>query len=366
VFYSMLANPHFPAALAAYAGAVACFWRAVWRDARGWTVAAVGCAGCMAVIHPHLVPPLGVLLAAVVLLAAKTKGWAGPGARAGAVLAVAVIPAAAQMWALLSDPVLSVWAAQNRTPSPPLLHVLAGLGAPGLLAAFGVAGRVRGRSGGLRHPGLAVAVLWLAITLALLFAPLGFQRRYYEGLQFPVAALAGTGGAVLLAAGRGPRLLAALLLMLSAPSTLLNAALPVLGTATVSSPVHLSEDDRAAYAWLAANTTPDEVVLAGPVHGNQLPAYAPARVVWGHPFETVNSAAKLNAVRDFYAGRDPGSAAAFLSSQRVTLVYIGDEERALMPAEDPAWVSGEAAFRQGSVTVIRVAPATQEFSQRRK
>jgi hypothetical protein len=41
-----------------------------------------------------------------------------------------------------------------------------------------------------------------------------------------------------------------------------------------------------AYEWIDANVETGSLVLANPLHGNRLPAFATVRVLYGHPFET--------------------------------------------------------------------------------
>jgi hypothetical protein len=388
IFFSLLANPHFPVALAGFAGSVSCSIRALERDSFRWMLAAMVCAAGMAVIHPHLVPALAIVLAFLVV-----AGWRNGGspllklARVAGIVAVAAVPAAVQTWALMTDPVLAVWSAQNRTPSPSLRDLLIGLGTPGILATVGAFSIVRQgpelgiqfhASGVFRYvtlpyvgtlhwvtwterresrPVPMLALAWLLATLVLLYVPVAFQRRYYEGIEFPLAALGGTGAAVLLQRSGRARLAAVGLLALAVPSTLLNAILPVLGSAQPPNAVAISANDRAAYAWLAANAERGDVVLAGPVHGNQLPAYASVRVVWGHPFETVDSAAKLAEIRNFFGGERTGDAVALLQREHVTLVYLGEEERRMAMVD--AWALGGATevFGNGNVRVLRLASA---------
>ncbi len=47
-----------------------------------------------------------------------------------------------------------------------------------------------------------------------------------------------------------------------------------------------SSAELEAYEWFAANVDPGSLVLTDPRFGNRLPAFAPVRVLYGHPFET--------------------------------------------------------------------------------
>lgn len=355
LFFSLLANPHFPAALACLALTVTCAARAIEQSSRAWTAA--GALACLAaaLVHPFLCAPLGLLLIALAALNWRTYRKLRVIVPLVLIFAAGAAVTAVQSLALLLNPVLAVWTAQNRLPSPPPHEVLLGYGTPLLLALSGVF-IIYVKPAATNVPGgVTLAAVWLAAGLALLYAPIAFQRRFYEGIQFPLAALAGVGLMALWERGPLGRRLAAVLLMLAVPSTLLNIVLPVAGAGAASATAYLSPDDRAAYDWLAAHATRDDVVLAGPVHSNQIPAYSPARVVWGHPFETVDSETKRKLVRDALAGSASDEIAQFLQEQRVTLVLIGDEERTVGEVSPRFRERAEPVFGNGGVTILRLA-----------
>jgi hypothetical protein len=90
------------------------------------------------------------------------------------------------------------------------------------------------------------------------------------------------------------------------------------------------------------------VVLAGPDTGLYIPARTGLRVLYGHPFETVNAQAEREAVEGFFRGeKDP---AQFLPARRIEFIFYGPRERLLGPLPElPAgW---RAVFAVGGVTV---------------
>jgi hypothetical protein len=68
-------------------------------------------------------------------------------------------------------------------------------------------------------------------------------------------------------------------------------------------------------------------VLAPPRVSLWIPAYAYQRVVYGHPFETLDAAAKLKAVNDWYTGKNCGE---LLREYHVRYVLSGDFEALAM------------------------------------
>ena len=78
-----------------------------------------------------------------------------------------------------------------------------------------------------------------------------------------------------------------------------------------------------------------------------LPAWADVRVVYGHPFETLDAEATRSRVEDFFAQRIDRDAA--LSEWRVVHIYFGPREGRLGPTS-PDWL---AVFRSGDVAVYQ-------------
>ena len=72
--------------------------------------------------------------------------------------------------------------------------------------------------------------------------------------------------------------------------------------------------------------------------GGFIPGHSGRRVIYGHPFETVNAAAEEQAVRQFFetAAVSPAAAQQFLAQREVEYVFYGPREQALgaLPALD--------------------------------
>jgi hypothetical protein len=252
------------------------------------------------------------------------------------------------VWAMATQPAFAAWNAQNLTPSPPLWDALLSGGVPLLLAMPGIVVAARRRS-----PLDRVPLVWLALTVLALYAPFSLQRRLSLGIWMPLVILAAIG----LRDAIGPRVAArwrplalALIAVLSLPSNLLvyTATLGAVLKPDPAQRVFLTRDEADALGWIAAYTPPGALVLAGPATGLYLPARTDARVVYGHPFETVDAAAHKQAVEDFFAGRV--SPARFFDQYPVDYVFYGPRERALgpMPALGNDW---RIVFQQGEVTI---------------
>jgi uncharacterized membrane protein len=90
------------------------------------------------------------------------------------------------------------------------------------------------------------------------------------------------------------------------------------------------------------------VVLASPETGLFIPAWAGRRVVYGHPFETVNAERTKARVEAFFAsGTSRAERDAMLTDWNAAFVFVGPRERALGMTEPP----GREVFRNATVTI---------------
>lgn len=245
------------------------------------------------------------------------------------------------------DPILQRWTAQNVTLSPPLLDYLFGYGLMWILAIPG--GRWALRRG--RDVDLML-VAWVTSSAILLYAPLPLQRRFSLGLHIPLVLLAmlGLWHVVL------PRLhghirkwLPRLVLAVSLPTTLL--LLLATSSAALRPPdgrLFFSNDEALAFDWLRQNAARDAVVLTAPETGLFVPAWADTRVVYGHPFETIDAEATRETVEQFLAGTVNQDEV--IDAYGVDFVFFGPREKELgSPAAD--W---RVVYSTGDVTIYRV------------
>jgi len=341
-FYSILVNPHFPLAFALMA------WAILWtlrppRDERwvGIGMAALTGAGFV-MLAPFLAP---ILWAAVGLPLVLSRPFNRPAFERVIALASATgLFLLYYLWAQRTDPAVAAWVAQNLTLSPPPLDYLLGFGLwlPFALVGlwrlaklgFGDGSASLTTSLGLSLPG------WLAAVAALVYFPYPLQRRFVGGLFIPLAALSGVALAWLFAQLKDRRWLrfACVLLVLlfgfHSNAILLSVVFRALATAAPA--VYLTNDEAAALRWLETRTTVADVVLADERLGNFVPAWTPARVVYGHPMETIDFALKRAEVEAFYEGQDDG----LPNRYRVRYIIGGS-----MPA---GW---RVAFESGNVKI---------------
>ena len=117
--------------------------------------------------------------------------------------------------------------------------------------------------------------------------------------------------------------------------------------------LHLSRAESAGMRWLLDHAR-GEVVLAAPRTGMYLPGRAGVRVVYGHPFETIDAADKQARAEAFFRGALSRDEWRRLAAQhRIRYVFYGPTERRLgagMPVDEL-----ELVFDQGDTSIYRVS-----------
>ncbi len=312
----------------------------------------------LAQVQPMVLVTPGVVLGTLTLIQAIRawragrlavgRLWAWPGLWPLLVLAACGGPwVLYDLWASNALPQLAGWNAQNLTLSPPLWEAALSGGVPLALALAGAVAWLRRRA-----PQATVAVAWLGLNIALIYAPLALQRRLSLGIWMPVAILAGVGWQTVVGTWLAPRwrrLGLAALVMLIAPSNLLVYAATLSAVPRRAPELFLTPAEAGALGWLEANAS-GQVVVASPGLSLFIPARTDARVVYGHPFETVAATAHKEAVEDFYAGRLAPER--FFAAYPAAYVVYGPRERALGHGSVPAgWRMVYPLQGEGEVTI---------------
>jgi hypothetical protein len=263
-----------------------------------------------------------------------------------------------EAWATRADPILTGWNTQNLTPSPPLWDLVIALSPALVLALPGAWAAVKEGT-----PGCRILLVWVGISLPLLYFPFSLQRRFMLGLYVPLAALAAL-GVGLLAAGRPGgamragrfRFLAILLLLIALPTNLVILLAARQGIRTQDPSLYLSKGEAEAFRWLANNTPVDAIVLGAPSTGLLIPAHTGRRVIYGHPFETVNAAVEKEWVERYFQTGDLDLAA--LNTQGIDFVFAGPRERLLNPAR--SYSGFTLSYQAEGVSIYSVPPPGQQ------
>ncbi len=321
-FLSIYANPHFPLAIALV------LWLCMF-PVEPFTLWKALRFGLLALLLALLLP-FGVVITGVILGGLALWKWAETRRldwQKLALLAVFGGPILIyDVWLTRVNPALANWNAQNVTPSPPLWDLLLAFSPALLLAIPGAVALLKSKSQSGR-----LLLVWAVAGIALLYVPFSLQRRFITGLYVPLAGLAGLGVAALAGAQvKRYRLLVFGLFVAVLPTTLVILLAAWSGIQARDPAIYLTRGEADAFQWLAQNTPPSAVVLAAPETGTLIPAYTGRRVLYGHPFETVDAAANEQAVTDYIEGRGASAErSAYLLQNDVSYLFWGPRETAL-------------------------------------
>ncbi len=329
-FYALFTLPHFSLSMA---------WMLIIlmllgnpKRRLGWSeiIGAAFSSVALGVLQPFAVIPVYAALGVFLAL----RAWRDrriPWRRVWIVGVEGLIAVAYPLYGLLilgTDPVMSAWNAQNQTPSPPVWEWLVAFGLVGLLAIPGSIWAARRR----RDSDLLL-LAWVVVTAVGVYIPLSLQRRLIIGVHIPLCVLAGLGWWQVIRLrlrGRMRDWVQSLVLGLSALTNIFLVAGTILAALSGESWFYLSRGEYQAFVWLRETASPDAVVLCAPQTGTFVPAWAGQRVVYGHPFETVDAERRKAEVEAYFAGKmSPAERSAFLQENRVGYVLVGPRERAV-------------------------------------
>lgn len=226
-------------------------------------------------------------------------------------------------WVTLIDPVMAGWNSQNVTPSPPVWDFIISFLPVLVFAIPGALVALRDRTKSMR-----ILVVWSVLGLLLLWIPFGLQRRFIFGLYIPFAGLASLGIDKLLENVRRNQFVILICIIVFAIIT--NLIVIMAGIGGIRSrdrSVYMTQGESQAFEWLDNNIEIDAVILAGPDSGLLIPAYTGRRVLYGHPFETVDANTKLHEVKSYFNNPDFIDSEGLLS--KVNYVFVGPREREL-------------------------------------
>lgn len=348
-FLAMLANVHFPLAMAAQLWLIDALFMAPRQaqHARGvWLPLGAGS------LILALTQPYGLIVTAIMILIwIALRCWRDRHmlldllTRFALMVALAVPFALYYRWLALNNAAYAGWDQQNVTlSSPPWDYALSGglIFLLGLLGAIFVARRwLARRSVGVND---FILLSWPLVTIALMYLPITQQRRFAFALSVPFALLA------VKALAHLPRLNTSFARMaLVAFSSLSNIVLLVLALIAIHQRapfLFFTDDEWHGLLYLRAHADPQAVVLASAEMGLYIPAWAGQRVVYGHPHETLDAKTHRAEVERFFAGTLTDTAALL---NRVDFIFVGPRERLIGAPSIPSFFA--PVFGEGDVII---------------
>ncbi len=254
-----------------------------------------------------------------------------------------------QFWISVNDPVLAGWNAQNQTPSPAVWDLVVSF-SPALILAALIFIRWRDFRPNYFQK---IAFIWFISSLVLVLVPFSLQRRFLLGFSIPTVLLASSSILKLWPAAKIQRRIFGIIFALSIPSVLVVLLLAGFGIFTRDARLFISTTEMSAFEGIESNTAGNAVILAAPDTGNIIPAQTGRRVLYGHPFETVNADLQKERVVELYQGELSAQASTeLLKELDVSYVMFGPREKLL---GDPSFLSQlKPVFQDSDVSIYAV------------
>ncbi|HEY9077115.1 MAG TPA: hypothetical protein VIO61_11325 [Anaerolineaceae bacterium] len=250
-----------------------------------------------------------------------------------------------QYFVILNDPILVQWNNQNITQTSPLWDVILSFSPAFILAGLWL---VFIRKKPLNYY-QKIVILWFAVSLILSILPINLQRRFLSGYSIPTGILAlslinDLRERAFLWVNR----LAGFSLSISLITPALVYIILIVGLCSNNSWLYIEKGETEAFQWINSHTRENTVILASPETGAILPAYTHAKVIYGHPFESIDAHNRYHAVTDFYSNEIFSGNKSF-SSIDINYVWYGNRERKI---GFPNWLNGRTAiYHQNGVYI---------------
>lgn len=198
-----------------------------------------------------------------------------------------------QYWSILSDPVLALWNSQNITVSPRIADLIISLSPTLVLAGVGI------KTAWQKEKGRSLAI-WAVASLVLVLIPWNLQRRFLTGIYVPLAGLA-VYGLIHLEKSKwfSFRSSAMVFLVFVIPTNIIVLVSGIQAIVRHDPKIYQDREIYNGLAWINENTSPDALILAGEEIGLFIPSIADRRVIYGHPFETINAEMEKQFLRGF-------------------------------------------------------------------
>jgi len=253
-----------------------------------------------------------------------------------------------QYWAIITDPVLSIWNRQNITKSPEVIDLIISLSPCLILALLGLADSWRSVEG-------KTIVIWFVVSLTLAFIPWNLQRRFLTGIFIPLAGLSVFGIEVLIRKSKlNAKTVTAILFCIILPTNLIIILSGIQAIDSHDSQIYISSELLESLKWLEKNTPRDSLVLSSENNGLYIPSISGRKVLYGHPFETVNGDREKEYIERIFAGDYSPIGTEMLLMEREFDFVLTDDESNESFIDLMTELNYPLVFSEGSVGIYQI------------
>ncbi len=252
-----------------------------------------------------------------------------------------------EAWITQNDPFLAIWNEQNLTISPSLWDTFISFSPLALFAIPGIYWVLRKKMVSAR-----VLLVWVGLGILLMYVPWNLQRRFFMGYLIPLAGLAAIGLDYLFMRSKVIALaVTCLIALLILPTNLIILIGGIQAVRAKEPKVVLTRDEFDGLMWLESNLPRDALVLASPEMGLFIPAYTGRRVLYGHPYETVNATQMEELVLKLFRDLDNGNYEN-LHKEEVSYLFYGSREQEI--AGETFDLNFEPVYSSGEVQIYKI------------
>ena len=231
--------------------------------------------------------------------------------------------------AIMTDPVLSQWNVQNQTPAPPVWDLIIALSPAFLCLLVYFFKYIKEII--TKQP---LLLAWALGSVILAYLPFALQRRFLAGVYIPVALL-GILGIAAIAGGKKKRviLISSVVIFLSIISNVVIVIGGISASNNASDDLYYRQAEISAIKWLDQATPDSETILAAPRTSLIIPVYSKLRVVYGHPFETIDADSRLQDIEKILTGKySIGQLNQYNHEYSVDYIFYGPTEQSYCDA----------------------------------
>ena len=342
-FYASFTNPHFPLAI----GMMLLIFKLFRTEFRFKHIALLCLSTALVIIQPFcMIIILGVLgILTIIEWRSISKS------RINSLLSM-IIPTlifgSYLLYITKYNTQISVWNSQNLTPSPPIWDLVISL-SPMIILAFPGIINILKRRDKLFYP----LIIWMGFALVLAYLPVDLQRRLLIGIYIPIGILGLYGmNLVINSTGKNWKPIRDAIFAITLPTNLLLIIISLNFAANRYPNMDIKMNVWQSLQWVDQNIPSDSLILATPEIGLYIPAYSNNRVIYGHPFETINQTLNKNNVERFFTGMSPSEQQVYLKDEGVDYILVNNDDGNDFPTTPMN--SGTMIYDENEITIIKI------------